>query len=62
MNKLKFIEDISSLKESEFDDLNSKDDSPFTKYGFLNSLEESRCVSTVNGWKPNHLAILIKKS
>ena len=61
MNKLKFIEDISSLKESEFDDLNSGDDSPFTKYGFLNSLEESRCVSTVNGWKPNHLAIFNKK-
>jgi Uncharacterized protein conserved in bacteria len=61
MNKLKFIENISSLKESEFDDLNTNDDSPFTKYGFLNSLEESRCVSTVNGWKPNHLAIFNKK-
>ena len=64
MNKLKFIEDISSLKESEFDDLNSNDDSPFTKYGFLNSLEESRCVSTVNGWKPvsyTHLTMPTKR-
>ena len=61
MSTLKFIEDISSLKESEFNNLNINDDSPFTKYGFLNSLEESRCVSEVNGWKPNHLAVFNKK-
>ena len=61
MNNLNFIEDISSLTESEFNELNSNDNSPFTKYGFLHSLEDSRCVSTVNGWKPNHLAIFNKR-
>lgn len=31
--------------------------SPFTAHAFLSALEQSECVSSANGWQPQHLAI-----
>lgn len=55
---LKFIGDISSLKESQYNKLITEHDSPFIKYSFLSSLEKSGCVSKITGWKSNHLVDL----
>ena len=55
---LKFIGDISSLKESQYNKLITEQDSPFIKYSFLSSLEKSGCVSKITGWKSNHLVDL----
>tara|TARA_B100001093_G_scaffold341480_1_gene326237 strand:+ start:970 stop:2106 length:1137 start_codon:yes stop_codon:yes gene_type:complete len=55
---LKFIGDISSLKESQYNKLITEHDSPFIKYSFLSSLEKSGCVSQITGWKSNHLVDL----
>ena len=61
MNNFKFIKNINSLKESEFNGLLDIDDSPFIKYGFLESLENSKSISKINGWEPNHLTLFKEK-
>ena len=61
MNNFKFIKNINLLKESEFNNLLDVDDSPFIKYGFLESLENSKSISKINGWEPNHLALFKQK-
>ncbi|MAR95923.1 MAG: hypothetical protein CMD46_06215 [Gammaproteobacteria bacterium] len=61
MSNFKFIESINSLKESEFNNLLDVNDSPFIKYGFLESLENSKSVSKINGWQPNHLTLFKEK-
>ena len=62
MSNFKFIESINSLKESEFNNLLDVNDSPFIKYGFLESLENSKSVSKINGWQPNHLTLFKEKN
>ena len=52
---LNFIEKISEINEIEFNEILDDDDTPFTQYSFLDSLEKSNSVSASNGWKPIHL-------
>ena len=59
---LKFIGDISSLKENQYNKLIKDNDSPFIKYSFLSSLEKSGCVSDITGWKPSHVAAYDKNN
>ena len=52
---LRFIDNISSIKKSEFDKLAQDLGSPFLNYDFLSALELSKCVTSDNGWRPMHL-------
>ena len=52
---LRFIDNISSIKKSEFDKLAQNLGSPFLNYDFLSALELSKCVTSDNGWRPMHL-------
>ena len=52
---LRFIDNISSIKKSEFDKLTQDLGSPFLNYDFLSALELSKCVTSDNGWRPMHL-------
>ena len=53
---IKFIDNISSIDKSDFDNLTANISSPFINYDFLSSLEVSKCVSKSTGWESNHLA------
>ena len=55
---LNFIKKISEINEIEFNEILNDDDTPFTQYSFLDSLEKSNSVSASNGWKPIHLLSL----
>ena len=55
---LNFIKKISEINEIEFNEILDDDDTPFTQYSFLDSLEKSNSVSASNGWKPIHLLSL----
>ena len=59
---VKFIEDISSIKENQYNKLIKDNDSPFIKYPFLYSLEKSGCVSDITGWKSNHVGAYDKNN
>ena len=53
---IKFIDNISSIDKSDFDNLTANISSPFINYDFLSSLEVSKCVSKSTGWESNHIA------
>ena len=53
---LKFVDEISSIENSDFDILTKHLGSPFINFDFLSALEQSHCVSKVTGWQPKHLA------
>jgi predicted N-acyltransferase len=59
---IKFIGDISSIKENQYKKLIRDNDSPFIKYPFLSSLEKSGCVSDITGWKSNHVGAYDKNN
>ena len=61
LKKFKFIENLSEIRDSDIDELLSDEDSPFIRYQFLKALEESKSVSNINGWKPNHLVSIDDK-
>ena len=46
---IKFIDNISSIDKSDFDNLTANISSPFINYDFLSSLEVSKCVSKSKG-------------
>ena len=54
--KIHFIESIKNIDKTTWDELVSSD-YPFTKYSFLLSLEESKCVGEGTGWYPFHLLV-----
>ncbi len=58
---LRFIDNISSIKKSDFDELTQSLESPFLNYDFLHALEVSKCVTSDNGWQPMHLASIKNK-
>lgn len=47
---------LSAIGEDELDALVSVDH-PFLKYGFLQALEQSGCVSRATGWQPHHFVV-----
>ena len=51
-----FPESLSAIREHELDALVSVDQ-PFLKYGFLQALEQSDCVSRATGWQPHHFVV-----
>ena len=53
---IKFIDNISLIDKTDFDNLTANISSPFINYDFLSSLEVSKCVSKSTGWESNHLA------
>ena len=61
LKKFKFIENLSEIRDSDIDELLSDEDSPFIRYQFLQALEKSKSVSSINGWKPNHLVSIDDK-
>ena len=61
LKEFKFIEKLSEISNSDIDELLSDKDSPFIRYQFLQALEESKSVSNINGWKPNHLVSIDDK-
>ena len=56
MLELKFSHKISEIGEKAWDELRP-DDFPFSRYAFLNALEESGSVSAKTGWQPLHLQL-----
>ena len=52
---IKFIDNISLIDKTDFDNLTANISSPFINYDFLSSLEVSKCVSKSTGWESNHL-------
>ena len=53
---IRFINDFSSLDESQYNMLLNAKDAPFISYSFLKALENSGSVGNSSGWQPNHLA------
>ena len=51
---VRIINAINQLSASQWNSLNTQD-YPFTRYEFLNALEESDCVSPNTGWQPCHI-------
>lgn len=53
------IDAIESLAHIEAADWNAcvQNGNPFVSYAFLNSLEESGCVSAQTGWAPRHIIV-----
>lgn len=56
MLQVKVIQSMQEVRQEEWDALVG-DGSPFLEWGWLASLEESRCVAPKTGWQPQHLAV-----
>jgi predicted N-acyltransferase len=54
--QVKVIESLQEVNPAEWDALVG-DASPFLEWGWLSSMEESRCVVPKTGWQPQHLAV-----
>ena len=54
--QVKVIESLQEVNPAEWDALVG-DASPFLEWGWLSSMEESRCVAPKTGWQPQHLAV-----
>ena len=54
-----FVQNITSIKSINQScwDLCAGETNPFVSYDFLQSLEESGCVSNETGWMPFHLIV-----
>ncbi len=54
--KIDIIPNISNVNINEWGDINIKQH-PFISYEFLNALEQSKSVSSQNGWQPQHIVL-----
>lgn len=54
--KVEFIESITRIPASDWDDLWTGD-YPFTRHAFLLAMEQSGCTSATTGWLPQHCVI-----
>ncbi|WP_144208783.1 GNAT family N-acetyltransferase [Shewanella donghaensis] len=53
---ISFYGSVSDITKSQWQRIFS-DQNPFTSYEYLNSLEQSQCVSKKSGWLPKHIVI-----
>lgn len=58
---LDIISNISKINPNIWDNINL-DNHPFTSYGFLSSLEESKSVCAETGWQPQHIILKNNKN
>lgn len=59
--RLEIIEKLSEVPSADWNALLSPDASPFLKYEFLSTLEETTCVGANTGWQIAHLALYRSK-
>jgi predicted N-acyltransferase len=55
--RLEIIESLSEISAADWNALLTPDASPFLKYEFLSTLEETVCVGGNTGWQVAHLAL-----
>ena len=55
--RLEIIESLSEISAADWNALLTPDASPFLKYEFLSTLEETICVGRNTGWQVAHLAL-----
>lgn len=56
MLQVKVMDSLQEVDPAEWDDLVGAE-SPFLEWGWLSSMEESRCVVPKTGWQPQHLVV-----
>jgi predicted N-acyltransferase len=54
---LEILSNLSDVTAPEWNSLLSEDSSPFLRYEFLSSLEETGCVGKTTGWQIAHLVL-----
>ena len=57
--RLRVFDHISEIARAEWDALceGDEDATPFTRWAFLEAVEESGCASARTGWRPRHLTL-----
>src|SRR5690349_15691130 len=57
--RFRVLQRISDVPREAWDALADGDDAvnPFTRWAFLEALEESGCASPRSGWRPRHLTL-----
>jgi hypothetical protein len=59
VSRVRIFERMSELPQADWDALAEADDhaTPFTRWAFLEALEESGCATPRTGWRPRHLTL-----